>query len=84
MGIFRTGHGLSKAGQAEAVVDALIQNAAQPRLAFQNQNVPDAAFMESRSGSKAGRTAADDNYLSFHRVHPFLTSPVNRYAPSRL
>ena len=53
--------------QAEAVVDALVQNAAQLAVALQDQNVAQACVIGRARRGKAGGAAADNGKLTgFH------------------
>ena len=73
-GVFRTGQLLLKGVQAEAVVDALVQNAAQFVVPLQDQNVLNSCVPGSDSGSQTGGTAADDNEIVFSHDSPSLRS----------
>ena len=57
---------------SEAVVDALVEDAAELRVPFQNQDVPAARVVRGNRRSKARRAAADDEYIDlFHFVPSF-------------
>ena len=63
-GVLRAGQLLAKAVQTEAVVDALVQNAAQLLVALQNEDVAQTAFPCLAGSSKARRTAADNDQIN--------------------
>ena len=84
LGIFGAAQRFAKAGQAEAVVDALAQNAAQVRFALQNQQIAHALFVQGYGGCKARRAAANDDYFSvLHAPSSSRTLPVNSHASLR-
>ena len=59
-GILRAGELLAKAVQTKAVVDALVQNAAQFLVALQNKDVAQTAFPCLAGSSKARRATANN------------------------
>ena len=90
-GVLRAGQLLAKAVQAEAVVDALVQNAAQLAVPLQNQHPAQALLPGLAGGGKAGGAAADDDQLvvclivSHGRAPPWRCSGAvwsRRTAPS--
>ena len=79
-GVFRAGQLPAQLVQAEAVVDALLQNAAGPGFAVENGHVGDAPVVGRGGGGHTGGTAADDNQImGFHWVSPIL--PASRPEP---
>ena len=72
-GVFRPGQLLAEGVQAEAVVDALVQNAAQLHVALQNQNAAAPGVIRRDRGRQTGRAAADDDNVIFHFA---CTSPM--------
>ena len=80
--VFRAGQLLLEVVQAEAVVDALVQNAAQLTVALKDQNVVQTRVIGRACGGKTGGTAADDGKLTgFHLCAPPFVSPVRMYVP---
>ena len=72
LGIFRAGQLLLEGVESEAVVDALVEDAAELRVPLQNQDVPAARVVRGDRRSKARRTAADDEHVDlFHFVPSF-------------
>ena len=72
LGIFRAGQLLLKGMEAEAVVDALVEDAAELRIALQNQDVLAARVVRGDRRGKARRAAADDEHVDlFHFVPSF-------------
>ena len=70
-GIFGAGKLFLKGMEAEAVVDALVENAAQLVVAFQNQNILNTAFSGCHCCCKArGAAANDDKIIVFHWTSP--------------
>jgi len=63
-GILRAGELLAKAVQTKAVVDALVQNAAQFFVALQNKDVAQTAFPCLAGSSKTRRTAANNDQIN--------------------
>ncbi len=68
--VLRTRQLLLKSPEAEAVVDALIQNAAEFCIPLQNQNVLYALFSCRRSCRKTCGTSANDYNLFLHHTSP--------------
>ena len=62
--ILRAGELLAEAVQTKAVVDALVQNAAQLFIALQNEDVAQTAFPCLAGSSKARRAAADNDQIN--------------------
>ena len=60
-GIFRAGQLFFKGVQAETVVDALIEDAAELSVALEDEDALAAGISGGRSCGKSGRTAADDD-----------------------
>ena len=56
--------------QAKAVVDALVQDAAEPRIALENQHVARAGLHGGFRRGKPCRAAADNNNVAFHCTAP--------------
>ena len=72
LGIYRAGQLLRKGVESEAVVDALVEDAAELRVPFQNQDVPAARVVRGNRRGKARRAAADDEHVDlFHFVPSF-------------
>ncbi len=66
--ILGAGQALAEAAQTKAIMDALAQDAAQHRLALQNDHVADALLVQFHRCGKTCRAAADNhNVLLFHR-----------------
>ena len=66
-GVLRPGQLLFEVMQAKAVVDALVQNAAQLPVALQDQNITQARVIGRARCGKAGGAAADNGKLTgFH------------------
>ena len=63
-GILRAGELLAKAVQTKAVMDALVQNAAQFLVALQNKDVAQTAFPCLAGSSKARGAAADNDQIN--------------------
>ena len=63
-GVLRAGELLAKAVQTKAIVDALVQNAAQLFIALQNEDVAQTAFPCLAGSSKARRAAADNDQIN--------------------
>ena len=65
--VLRPGQLLLEVVQAEAVVDALVQNAAQLAVALQNQNIAQTCVIGRARRGKSGGAAADNGKLTgFH------------------
>ena len=80
--VFWSGQLFLKGVQTEAVVDTLIQNAAQLLIAFEDQKIGNSVFMGGDSGSKSGRTSADDDQIIlFHKPDSSLVVPVSSSEP---
>ena len=74
LGILRAAEGLAEAGQAEAVMDALAQNAAKLLFPLDNENVVHALLFQLDGSRKSGGASADNDYIMhFH----YFTSPTN-------
>ena len=72
LGIFRAGQLLLEGVESEAVVDALVEDAAELRIALQNQDVLAVRVVRGDRRSKARRAAADDEHVDlFHFVPSF-------------
>ena len=72
--VLRAGEGLAKAREAEAVVNALAQDAAQQALALEDEDIIYALFLQAQGSRKARRAAAhDDRLLVHHACSPPLT-----------
>ena len=56
--------------EAEAVVDALVEDAAKPILALEDDDIFESRIIGRDGSSKAGRTAADDNTGTLHQRSP--------------
>ena len=63
-GVLRAGQLLAKAMQTKAIVDALVQNAAQFLVALQNKNVAQTAFPCLAGSSKARRATANNDQIN--------------------
>ena len=63
-GVLRAGELLAKAVQTKAIVDALVQNAAQLFIALQNEDVAQTAFPCLAGSSKTRRAAADNDQIN--------------------
>ena len=63
LGVGWAGHVFIEELQAEAVVDALQQDAAQFNVAFDNQDVVRPVFLSRAGGRQAPRAAADDDHI---------------------
>ena len=63
-GILRAGQLFAEAVQTKAVVDALVQNAAQFLVALQNKNVAQTAFPCLAGSSKARRATANNDQIN--------------------
>ncbi len=74
LGILRAAEGLAEAGQAEAVMDTLAQNAAKLLFPLDNENVVHALLFQLDGSRKSGGAAADNDYIM--RFH-YFTSPTN-------
>jgi len=79
LGVFRARKSLSETCKTKAVMNALVEDTSKPRFTFQNQNIGDTVFMQSRRCGKPCRTAADDDCLSVCCFHSSLSLPVNKY-----
>ena len=78
--IFRAGQALAEAAQTETVMDALAQDAAQHRLALQNDHVADALLVQLHRCGKTCRAAADNhNVFLFHRSVLLLPHIAGEY-----
>ena len=77
---------LTKAVEAEAVVNALLQNAAELFIALQNQKVANACLMSRQSCTHAGRAAANDDKidLSHYSAPPLVFCTLMRDLPPHL
>ena len=75
-GVLRTGKLLLKAVEAEAVVDALVENAAQICVPLQQKDICHPRLPGGQSGGQARRAAADDGQLVFLHAHASFVSPV--------
>ena len=65
--VLGAGHGAAEAQHAEAVVDALVQYAAQDGVPLQQEHPPDARLPSPDRRGQPRRTAADDDKIrSFH------------------
>ena len=65
--VLRAGHGAAEAQHAEAVVDALIEDAAQHRVPLQQEHPVHAFFLgPDRCGQPRGAAADDHKISSFH------------------
>ena len=64
--------------QTEAVVDALVQNAAGDAVALDDEHIVHARFLRGDGGGETGRTGADDNdIVGIHAFSPsFLVLPT--------
>ena len=69
VGVFGSGQLLAEAVQAEAVMDALAQDAAERNVSFQNENVPLPHIVGGDGGGKACGTSADNDKLFFDLFH---------------
>ena len=65
-GVFRAGQFFAEGMQAKAVVDALVQNAAQLHIAFEDQDAPAASVIRCDSRRQTGGAAADDDNVIVH------------------
>ena len=66
-GVFRAGEFLMEGVEAEAVVDALVQDAAQFPVPFQHEDVPQTRLVGGHGCRQPRRTAADDDQIGvFH------------------
>ena len=63
-GVLGTGELLAKPVETKAVVDALVQDAAQFLVTLQDQDVPETAFPCFAGGCKTSRTAADNHQIN--------------------
>jgi hypothetical protein len=61
LGVLRARDRLLVKEEAEAVVDALVEDAAGATVAFEDEDTGSAGAPGSDSGSEAGRAAADDD-----------------------
>ena len=66
LGVLGAGQLLLEGVQAEAVVDALVQDAAQLVVALQDQDAPIPGVVCGNRCRKTGGAAADDNNIIFH------------------
>ena len=78
-GILRAGELLAKAVQAKAIVDALVQDAAQFVVPLQNQNIAQAVLPCAVSCGKACRAAADDDQINHGDFPPAWFRTVRRW-----
>ena len=69
--IFRPRQLLLKGMEAEAVVDTLVQNAAQLVIPFQNQDFINTVFTGGDCGSQARRPSPDNNQIIISHSKPF-------------
>ena len=70
LGVFRPGDRLVVEEEAEAVVDALVEDAAQPLLALDEEDVLGPGALGAQGRGQAGRPAADDHDVArFDSVH---------------
>ena len=68
-GVLRARELLLEIVQAKAVVDALIEDAAQLRVALQDQHPPGAVLMGAQSGRQSGGAAAYYDYIIHGLTH---------------
>lgn len=83
LGVFRAGKRLAEARHAEAVVDALAQDAAELRFPLHDQKIAAAVLPQAHGGRKARGPAAHDQNADFLLCH-VRTLPVNTRLPVRL
>ena len=69
-GVFRTGKFFFKIMQPKSVVDALVQNATQFFIPFQDEHTFGTLFPGFARCRQAGRAAADYDYFNFHGFSP--------------
>ena len=75
--VFRAGELLAEAVQAEAVVDALIQNAAELTVPLEEQDAPQTRLPRGlRGGQPRGPAADHDQFI--HRLHRLSRGPLRR------
>ena len=77
--ILRAGELLPKAVQTKAIVDALVQDAAQFVVPLQNQNIAQAVLPCTVSCGKACRAAADDDQINHGDFPPAWFRTVRRW-----
>ena len=77
-GVLRAGQLLAERVQTEAVVDALVQNAAGDAVALDDEHIVHARLLRGDGGSETGRTGADDDdIVGVHAFSPsFLVLPT--------
>ena len=78
LGVLGAGQLLLEGVEAEAVVDALLEDAAQPLFTVQDQDVAGAGFIGADRRSQARRAAADDENIRITHC-----SPSSKRYPSR-
>ena len=77
-GVLGAGQLFAERVQTEAVVDALVQNAAGDAVALDDEHIVHARFLRGDGGGETGRTGADDNdIVGIHAFSPsFLVLPT--------
>ena len=77
-GVLGAGQLLAERVQTEAVVDALVQNAAGDAVALDDEHIVHARFLRGDGGGETGRAGADDNdIVGIHAFSPsFLVLPT--------
>ena len=76
LSVFGAGQLLFKVMEAETVVDALVEDAAQFFIPLQNQHFFCAAGVAFVGGGQTGGASADDHQIIHYRFPPTLVSPV--------
>ena len=75
-GVFRAGQLFVEVMQAEAAVDALIEDTAQLTVALDDANRAAAVLPRGLCRAQAGRAAANDDKIVIHACSPPLVTPV--------